>query len=81
MDAAPAYEFRTTCVRPYVSDTIVADIARSIQGAARYVLQRFQRQSLLSPEFFQNIDPTVSEAEIDRFRALAAPWVQSCIVR
>ena len=81
MDAAPAYEFRTTCVRPYVSDIIVADIARSIQGAARYVLQRFQRRTLLSPEFFQNIDPTVSESEIDRFRSLAAPWVQACIVR
>ena len=81
MDAAPAYEFRTTCVRPFVSEGIIESIACQIQGAARFFLQRFQRQNLLSPDFFRDIDPTVSEDEITRLHALAVRWVKHCAVR
>jgi pyruvate formate lyase activating enzyme len=81
MDAAPAYEFRTTCVRPFVNESVIESIACQIKGAERYFLQRFQRQNLLSPDFFRDIDPTISSEEITRLHALAARWVQHCAVR
>jgi pyruvate formate lyase activating enzyme len=81
MAGAPDYEFRTTCVRPFVNDTVIAAISRCVQGAARYVLQRFQHRNLLSPAFFQQTDPALSDSDIHRFQTIAAPWVQSCLVR
>ena len=38
MESAPAYEFRTTCVKPIVDAEIIVNIARLISGAMLYVL-------------------------------------------
>lgn len=81
MDCCEAYEFRTTCVRPLVSGETVEKIARLIQGAKRYVLQRFRPAEILHPEFFQDMDPTFTHEELQGFHALAAPWVEECILR
>ena len=39
MASAPSYEFRTTCARPITDEVVIDAIARSIEGADRYVLQ------------------------------------------
>lgn len=75
------YEFRTTCVRPFVDTAVIADIARTIQGAQRYVLQPFRATTLLQPDFFKGIDAEFSLQELEQLKAAAVPWVKSCVVR
>lgn len=81
MKTAPDYEFRTTCVKPFVDETKIAAIARTIEGARRYVLQPFKSTHLLQPAFFDNTSPGISSREIDGYRDLAASLVQECLVR
>jgi pyruvate formate lyase activating enzyme len=81
MDRCKGYEFRTTCVRPLVSRETVEKIARLIQGAKRYALQRFRPAEILHPEFFQDMDPAFTDEELQGFQTLAAPRVEACILR
>ncbi|MCB2146444.1 MAG: anaerobic ribonucleoside-triphosphate reductase activating protein [Deltaproteobacteria bacterium] len=82
MESAPAYEFRTTCAAPFVSETTIETIARTIEGAACYVLQPFNRRAAcLDPEFNQRQDPTIFAEEMKRLMALAQPFVRRCIIR
>jgi pyruvate formate lyase activating enzyme len=81
MDRSGDYEFRTTCVRPLVGDEIIESIARAVHGAGRYVLQRFHPGEVLHPDFFKDQDPAFDDEDLVRFQALAAPWVQECLVR
>lgn len=81
IDRCEAYEFRTTCVRPLVSDGIIESIAKVVHGARRYVLQRFHPAEVLHPEFFEDENPAFDDADLLRFQALAAPWVEECLVR
>jgi pyruvate formate lyase activating enzyme len=75
------YEFRTTCVRPFVDENSIIDIARAIQGARRYVLQPFRDVSLLDPLFFAGQAGGFSPSEMERLRAAAAPMVARCHIR
>ena len=75
------YEFRTTCVRPLVTESAIVTIARMIQGARRYLLQRFRPEEVLDPAFFADRDSTFTEDELLHFQALAQPWVQECRLR
>lgn len=82
MASAPAYEFRTTCAAPFVTPTAVETIAKTIEGAACYVLQPFNRRAVcLDPEFNQQQDPTLFADEMQRLKALADPFVERCIIR
>ncbi len=81
MSCGLPYEFRTTCVPPFVDESILEKIVRRIKGAACYTLQPFKAENILSPGFFQGQPPPYSRGELDRFQTLAAPWVQTCIVR
>jgi pyruvate formate lyase activating enzyme len=81
MDRAPAYEFRTTCVKPLVDAAIIERIARQIEGASLYALQHFESSTLLCPEFFENRDPSFTDDELHQFRRIAAPFVKQCIIR
>jgi pyruvate formate lyase activating enzyme len=82
MQYAPAYEFRTTCAKPFVTAAAVETIARTIAGATGYVLQPFNRRAeCLDPEFNRRQDPTLFTEEMQRLRALAAPFVESCKIR
>ncbi len=81
MERAPDYEFRTTCVRPFVDHHKIIDIAHAISGARRYVLQQFKSANMLQPHFFENQTPEISSREIDHFRKTAAPLVQECLIR
>ena len=81
MNAAPAYEFRTTCVKPLVSRGVIKSICESIRGADRYILQRFREENLLHPDFFCDLSPAYTEDELAQFQSMAAPYVKECIIR
>jgi pyruvate formate lyase activating enzyme len=82
MQHASAYEFRTTCAAPIAQPAAIETIARTIEGAACFVLQSFNRGAqCLDPGFNHRQDPTLSAAAMQRLRALAAPFVQRCIIR
>jgi pyruvate formate lyase activating enzyme len=81
MQAQVDYEFRTTCVRPFVDDEHIGAIAHAIQGARRYVLQAFRPSVLLRPSFFTTDHPGFSSSSMQRLRQLAEPYVAECLVR
>jgi len=81
MDSDLPYEFRTTCARPIIDENEIRTISKKIQGAKRYVLQRFQAKTILNPDFFQNRECTFSENELEKLRAIASPYVRQCNVR
>lgn len=78
------YEFRTTCVRPLVDEQVMRRLARLVQGARRYALQRFRGSGpLLRPEAFSapGTYAACDEAQIRRFEAILAPVVTRCLLR
>jgi len=80
MNCGLPYEFRTTCVPPFVDEPILNKIVRSITGARCYALQTFKAENILSPTFFKDQSP-YSREDLLGFQKLAAPWVQTCLVR
>jgi pyruvate formate lyase activating enzyme len=82
LESAPAYEFRTTCVAPFVNEASVEAIAKTIEGAASYVLQPFNHRAMcLDPGFNQGRDPALSPEMMQRLKSLAEPFVKRCIIR
>jgi pyruvate formate lyase activating enzyme len=81
MESGLPYEFKTTCIKPLVTDRIVKNIVRLIQGAKLYALQKFRDTEVLHPEFFKENPRNYDFADMVRFKAIAAPWVEKCIVR
>jgi len=81
MHSAPDYEFRTTCVKGFVDELIIENIAHIIKGANLYALQAFNPAEVLHPEFFKDRDTVLDDIEMDRLRSIAEPWVKECVVR
>ena len=81
MESALAYEFRTTCVKPFVDAKIIRNIAKIIEGAMFYALQPFNNSKVLHPEFFKATIPGYDKDELMDLKSLAEPWVQSCSIR
>jgi pyruvate formate lyase activating enzyme len=81
IDSGIAHEFKTTCVRPLVDETVIAIIARIIRGAERYALQQFRNTGVLHPEFFTAHPEQYDETDLLRFQAVAQPYVRECLVR
>ena len=82
MTDAPAYEFRTTCVAPFIDAEAVKAIAQAITGARRYVLQTFnQRARCLDPAFNRETDPSISPETMQQLKAIAEPFIKETIVR
>lgn len=81
MASGIAYEFRTTCVRPFVDAETVETIGRLIRGCSLYVLQPFRQTRVLQPDFFENRKAGYDEKEMMQLKAVAEPWVETCIVR
>jgi pyruvate formate lyase activating enzyme len=78
--ASIPFEFRTTCVKPFVSPDIMRKIATFAYGADRYVLQRFHPKQLLMPEFFRGQNPGYGDKELLQLKEIIAPAVRECIV-
>ena len=81
MESAIAYEFRTTCLKPIVTTTVIENISRLIKGARLYALQRFHKSRMLHPDFFKEINYEYTDDELMQLKAVAEPWVKQCIVR
>lgn len=82
MSSGLPYEFRTTCVRPFIDEESVKRIGKIIQGARLYALQRFHNQDgVLNPEFFAGRQSCFSDREMMDLKRCAEPWVRTCIVR
>jgi pyruvate formate lyase activating enzyme len=82
MAKAPAYEFRTTCVKPLLTKEKMADIGELIQGAKNYILQPCsQGVSMLNPLFFKEADRFFSDDEMLALKAEVEPSVNHCHIR
>lgn len=81
MNSGLPYEFRTTCVKPFIDTGSIKAIGRAIEGAQQWTLQTFTPTTLLSPDFFSSFDPGFSQHEMDCLHRSAAIWVQHCSTR
>ncbi|MEJ2725812.1 MAG: anaerobic ribonucleoside-triphosphate reductase activating protein [Deltaproteobacteria bacterium] len=81
MESGLSYEFRTTCVRPIIDAHIIASIAKIIQGAELYALQKFHDVEVLHPEFFQGIAAGYGDEDMVFLKSIAEPWVETCTIR
>ena len=81
MESVMDYEFRTTCVRPFVDSRIMENIVKNIKGAMLYALQRFQDTGVLHPECFPGNCSGCTEKELIELKSIADPWVKRCIIR
>jgi pyruvate formate lyase activating enzyme len=81
MHSGRPYEFRTTCVQPFVDPAVITAITSCIAGAERYVLQTFRPDTVMDPGFFKGPHRGASAAELENLRRLAAPHVRQCLVR
>jgi pyruvate formate lyase activating enzyme len=73
------YEFRTTVVPGLIGERDLLDIAETIRGSKRYVLQGFKAGSTLSQECGDTTPYSLSE--MTRFRELVAPYVGEARLR
>ncbi|MBF0112570.1 MAG: anaerobic ribonucleoside-triphosphate reductase activating protein [Desulfamplus sp.] len=90
---SPAYEFRTTCVKPFISKEIMHQIGEMIKGASSYVLQHCSKNvEMLNLNFFQNFNvnnlpdfddsfPFFSDDEFIELKSIAEKYVQNCSIR
>jgi len=75
------HEFRTTCLFPFIDETIVARIGKHIEGADLYVLQPFKGERALDPDFIEKKTSPCSEEDLHHFQTIAEPFVKRCMVR
>ncbi|ETR74532.1 MAG: Anaerobic ribonucleoside-triphosphate reductase activating protein [Candidatus Magnetoglobus multicellularis str. Araruama] len=81
LDSDIDYEFRTTCARPIVDESVIHRMLPYAEGAQRYVLQKFVYSSeILDPDFFTNNNTTEND-DMEAYQALIKPWVKECIIR
>ncbi|MCP3940401.1 MAG: anaerobic ribonucleoside-triphosphate reductase activating protein [Desulfobacteraceae bacterium] len=79
---APAYEFRTTCARPFISLAIMEDIAQMISGAQRYVLQKCSRNiQVLDPDFLKEDHHFFSTKEMQALEDIVRDKVLTVAMR
>ena len=72
------YEFRTTCVKPFVCRDNIADLAKMIRGAKSYYLQKCTEQKNTNrKDFFQ----ALADEELTELKNIAAPYVEKCEIR
>ena len=78
LSAGLPYEFRTTCVKPFVCRDNIADMAKMISGARLYYLQKCTEQKNTNgQDFYQALD----DAELTELKIKAAPYVKRCEIR
>ncbi len=79
---APSYEFRTTCVKPFIDKIIINDIGKMIQGASSYILQQCSKNvKMLNPDFFKKKNMFFSDEELLELKKEVENYVVNCSVR
>ncbi|RLB98220.1 MAG: anaerobic ribonucleoside-triphosphate reductase activating protein [Deltaproteobacteria bacterium] len=82
MEKAPAYEFRTTCARPFVSREIIKNIGEMISGASTYILQKCsQNVNVLDPEFLKKETHFFSDSQMLELKETIDKYVGVSVVR
>jgi len=81
LEARLPHEFKTTCVKPLVNESVIETISHLIQGSDLYALQRFRKTEVLHPEFFEENEYWIEESELLRMKSIAEPHVKRCIIR
>ncbi|MDA8403881.1 MAG: anaerobic ribonucleoside-triphosphate reductase activating protein [Desulfobacteraceae bacterium] len=81
MNSGIDYEFRTTCVKPFIDHGIIRQIALCIKGAKRYALQTFRAKELLDPAFFKEQHPGFDHEIMNEFHMLSLDCVEECLIR
>lgn len=81
MASAPDYEFRTTCVRPFISPEAIDVIMGLTRGARRFALQRVRCDHVLEPDFFNQPDRNPAALDMEALLALVRPHVATCLIR
>jgi len=77
-----SYEFRTTCVKPFMDKKIIKDIGEMIRGSEKYVLQPCNASTdVLNPDFFQKQDSFFSKKELFYLKSIAEKYVSKCELR
>ncbi len=79
MESGIEYEFRTTVCRAFMNKSDVVEIAQSIAGASRYILQSFRPTNCLDNKMFDVLP--YSESEMTDFAEGARRYVKNCFVR
>jgi len=72
------YEFRTTCVKPFVCRDNIADLAKMISGAKVYYLQKCNEQRNTNEKYFYR---ALDDEELTELKFKAAPYVELCAIR
>jgi len=81
MSSGRDYEFRTTCARPFADPENIVEIAATIQGARRYVLQPFNPRVVLDPAFFNAYQHQPDSDQIESLRKKTRPLFGECVIR
>ena len=81
MESKIDYEFRTTCIKPFIDADVIKSISSLISGAKLYALQKFRNTGVLQPEFFHGNECGYSDNELMHLKSIAKPWVKRCIIR
>jgi len=79
MNSGIDYEFRTTIVRSLLDEKDIKKIGIVIEGADRYVLQKFVPSKTLNPKFMNAT--TYTDEEFERTSKLLEKLVKSVIIR
>lgn len=82
MKSAPAYEFRTTCSRPFISRQIIGEIGEMIHGADQYILQKCSENvQVLDPGFLKKDNTFFSDADMLELKRILDTHVSHVVVR
>ncbi|MFH2058783.1 MAG: anaerobic ribonucleoside-triphosphate reductase activating protein [Pseudomonadota bacterium] len=82
MHKAPAYEFRTTCSRPFITPQILEKIGKMVSGASRYVLAKCSRNvKVLDSDFIKSDNHFFSDKEMNELKMIIDPYVVTTMVR
>jgi len=79
MNSGIDYEFRTTIVKPLLAEEDIQKIGMMIEGADRYVLQKFVPSKTVDPAFMNAA--TFTDEEFKRMLKLLEQLVKSAIIR
>ena len=79
---APDYEFRTTCVKPFVTMKNMSEIGRLIKGAKHYILQNCSdKGDVLEPAFIESGNPFFSEEHMHTLQKTINEYVEKVSIR
>lgn len=80
MQSEKPYEFRTTVIPELHNASTIENIAKSIYGAQKYVIQNFnQTENMIEPAFKEK--SPYKQWDLQEMEERAKPFVQECLIR